>query len=288
MTQREHSPSEYYIKYLLSESGLDDQETIRKHLNQLGLDPRGRTYIERLDEELGERPDPYRPEDPSHYPTVLWLKQHRIHDMWRMTPAVQEAVMMLDDLPLRDKLHPLLLSSLAPTDIIRHVRKFTRLRLTRRALLLYSHYFWNKRIMSQSSWVRYLRAAPGGDVCRAGLTLSPDVSKAQLPHLLGLSGPPAWQGPDAIARVAQIAYSKVLRMEHEPPGPDDARALRAYTEVMHRADEIMQRSGSAIQEVLQAFQSFKMRTDERPKVDIQELSGGNYSGSGEGTGVDEK
>jgi len=282
-----HSPSEYYIKYLLSESGLEEKESIRTHLSQLGLDYRSHVYLSTLYDTMLPLPEPYMPEDPKHYKTTKWLRDHRIHDMWRSTPAVQEAQLILNDLSLREHLHPLLLSNLPPTDVIRQVRRHTRLRLTRQSVLVYAHYFWNRQVMGQREWIRYLSGMSEGSAMQAGLTLAPDMMRDHLPHIMGLSGPPAWQGPDAIVRVAQIAFSKVLQTEHMPPSVNDSRMLKNYMEVMFRADEIMQRSGSAIQEVLKAFQSFRMRTDDRKVIDIDQLSGGNYTGSGVGTGSDE-
>lgn len=286
MTVGARSPSEYYIRYLISESGLDDLASIRKSLENVGLDYGGAGYLRRLHEDMQPYPEPYRPADRTHSKTNAWLREQRIYDMWRLTKPVADAMVIVDDLLLRERLHPLLLSNLPPSAILRFLQGHTQSPLNRKSLVAYRHYFWNRSVMSQAEWMDYLEGKTDCHALQAGLTLAPDMVKEHLPHIMGTRGPPTWRGADSIMRVAQIAFSKVLQMEHTPPSVQDSRALKNYMEVMFRADEVMQRSGSAASKTLEAFKSFRMRTNDEKAVDIDELSGGNYSRSGVGTGKD--
>ncbi len=280
------SPSEYFIKFLLSNNieELDDRG-VREAVRQHGLDPGSRAYRRHLKEtELEPYPPGYSPLDTKHKASVSFLKSHRIYDMWHGGPGVKEATLILQDYVLRERLEPLLLSPTPIHEVIRSVQQFTSVKLTMKGVLAYRHFFWNREVMTQEQWIDYLNDGPRGHVKQAGLVLAPDVMNTHLAHAVGLAGPPAWQGADSIVRVAQIAFGKALQLEHLPANLENARTLKTYFDILFRTDEVTQRSGSALRDVLRVFQQFRMHTEDSKAKSIEEIAGRNFSGSGEGTG----
>jgi len=282
------SPSEYYIRFLISQTDADDfdPDEINQHLEGLCLDGLGYDYIRRLEEEMRERPDPYAPDNPHDAATRKYLRQHKIFDMWHPTPEVREAKLILMDMFLREKLEPMLLSSVKPGTLARKLRRYTSIALTAKGVLTYGHYFWNRALLSQQQWMEYLEGRPYANPYRQSLTLSPDVAPKHLPWIMGISGPStSFNSADAAARIGQIAFKHALELEHRPASMETTSALSNCMRTIEKADVIMRRSDVALHEVLAQFQRFKMKVDPARVIDVQELTDGNFSKSGEGTDI---
>ena len=295
MRARVHSPAKFYIKFLLSDEELDIAD-LRSRLDLEGIDylnpgieaddeenaNRAIAYLRILEAELGLFPEGYDPIDLRNVVTSAWLKEQRILDMWRLTRPCQDALSMRQNVYLLEALHPLLLSSTPVKDIIKKCKGRAHLRLTPDNVLTYRHYFWNREVMTQNEWAGYLR---GRSAELAGLTAPTDLAPRYLPHMVALEGPPSWQGSDAILRVMQGTFSKLLLIEGNDPSVDDARMTKLYMDCIYKGDEMLQRSGNAVQEMIRTFQKFKMKRTTAKVVDIDMLTQGNYSKSGTGTGA---
>lgn len=305
MREATRSPSEFYIRYLISkdpydpvqgdgvpaEEEQDDQDQlvwspvgIMDHLKGIGLDGISLSYIRNLREEMLPIPPDYDPDDLSHKPTRDWLKKFKIFDIWRRTPAVREAGLILADTYLREKLEPMLLSALHPTAVAKKLRKYTAIGLTADGILAYRHYFWNRTVMSQSGWAEYVSIRFDRNAYIQSLTAPVDMAQQIVPWAVGVSGPArSFNTAEAAARVGQIAFKHALELENRPATLDSTGALRNCMVTIEKADTIMRRSDVALRDVLKQFQKFRMKIDDAKVVDVHELTGGNYSKSGEGT-----
>jgi len=295
MRARIESPSKFYIKFVLSDEqlgfreacvrllteGIDVLEDVSREAN----DPLRFGYLRSIEADLDFPPD-YQPTNLDHGPTYSWLKEQRILDMWAITPAVQDAMSIRNNAYLLEALNPLLLSTIPLSFIAKRLQGRAHLRLTVANLQVYQHFYWNRQIMGQDEWSWYLQGK--GHLLYAGLTSPADLAEKHLPHVLSLSGPPTWHGADAVRRVMQNAYNKLLQIEHRPPSTADAQMMKSYMDVLFKGDEMLQRSGNAIEEAIRTFQKFRIRKEELPVVDLDKLSGGNYSGSGTGSGDKER
>lgn len=291
------SPNEYYLRFLISASEeflhhpakalprvtLDSTEIV-KALYRLDLDPISPEYIQFVCDTMLPRPVPYTPQDPQHAGTRTYLKQQRIYDLWHPTPSVREAYLILQEPYLREKLEPLLLSSLSHTLIARKLRKHTAIALTPGGIDAFGHYFWNRRLLSQPQWVGYLQERPYVNTYVQGLTIAPDIAQQQLPYIVGISGPSqAFNSADAAARIGQIAFKHALELERKTASVDTTMSLKNCMATIEKADVIMRRSDVALRDVLRQFQKFRMKVDDARVIDVNKLTDGNYSKSGEGT-----
>lgn len=287
------SPSEFYIKFLLSRledpGDIEVHDELFKHLDGLGLDGMDSSYLNRLVEEMGPRPDPYEPSNRYHKPTRAWLKNNRVHDMWHPSPAVRESQLIVTDMFLREKLEPLLLSSMRPGTMARKLRRFTSIALTCDGVVTYGHYYWNRSLLTQAQWIEYLSGRDGVNPMRQSLLASPDMVPQHLPWVVGITGPAGnFDTAEAADRIARIAYKHAVELEHEPATVDTTISLRNCMVTIEKADQVMRRSDVALRDVLEKFQKFRMHTDEAKIIDVQELTEGNFSHSGEGTDVEDE
>ena len=300
MKEIPRSPSEYFIRFLLSKQYLENPDSpeaevgdvtgrfvpddILRYLETLQLDGLNHQYIREVIASMLPFPTPFIPLDASHKASRAFLKTHKIYDMWHTTAAVIEAQQIVLDGYLREKLEPLLLSCLTPTQLIRRLRKYTSITLTISGLEAYGHYFWNRRLLSQGEWLRYLENRPNRNVYNQSLMTSPDLAVSHLPWVVGISGPsPTFNVAEAAARIGQIALKHALELEHKSATAETTMALRNCMVTIEKADQVMRRSDVALRDVLKQFQKFRMRVDDAKLLDVQQLTGGNFSKSGEGT-----
>jgi hypothetical protein len=292
MREIPRSPSEYYIRFLVSrEKDLEqiNANEIGQVLESLGLDSLSPSYIRSVATQMKGRPDPFDPENIRDKPSRDYLKAHKIFDMWHPTPAVREAQLILVDPYLREKLEPMLLSSLRPSDIARRLRKYTSIALTGAGVEAFGHYFWNRRLLTQQEWMELLRQRTYRNPYVQGLLTPPDVAPQHLPWVLGMSGPAgSFNTAEAAARIGQIAYKHALELEHMPATLDTTMSLKNCMNTLEKADVIMRRSDVALRDVLRQFQKFRMKLDEAKIVEVQQLTEGNFSKSGEGTDIDDE
>lgn len=293
MREIPRSPSEFYIRFLISsqqdasEDNLNANE-IQQTLESLGLDGLSPSYIREVAKTMDPRPDPFTPEDASDRQTREYLRQHKIFDMWHPNRGVREAMHILRDMFLREKLEPMLLSSLSHAVVARKLRKYTAIALTAEGVGAYAHYFWNRKLLSQPQWMDYLQGMTYRNVYVQSLVTSADMAPRHLPYVMGIQGPgQSFNSAEAAARIGQIAFKHALELEHRPATLDNTMALKNCMSTVEKADTIMRKSDVALRDVLRQFQKFRMKLDDAKIIGVHQLTDGNYSKSGEGTDAED-
>lgn len=286
------SPAEFYIRFILSPerppTHLNDerQEQLRmftvretcKHLDGMHILYPSTHYVLNIWEEMETGwPQPYNPENPFHRPSREFLKTHRIYDLWHPTRAVKQALLVAQDISLRERLEPLMLSSMKPEAIVRRLHSFAAMHLTVECLSCYKHYFWNRDLLSQDQWVSLLERRRNSPQYVQSLLNPPDLQE-HLPWLVGVSGPNAFNAAEAAQRISQIAYKHAMQIEHKEATIETTTALRNCVTTIDRADQILRRSEVALRDVLKQFEKFKMRQDATTVIDIDNLTLGKHSG----------
>lgn len=286
------SPAEYYIRFILSPEpppyhpSPDQEEDLRMaavkrtttHLRGMHILYPTDYYILKLWEEMEESwPEPYDPSDPFHIASRRWLKEQRIYNLWHPNKAVKEALLIAQDIALRERLEPLLLSTMPLTDIILKLRKITAIHLTEAGLVTYKHYFWNRDLLAQDEWVSLLQQRRNTPQYAQAL-LNPSDLKEHLPWLVGVSGPGVFNAAEAAQRISHIAYKYAIELEHKEANVENTTALRNCITTIDRSDQILRRSEVALKDVLRQFEKFKMRQDATQVINLEDLAGSNHSG----------
>jgi hypothetical protein len=277
------SPSEYFIKFLLSKQE-HTPEVILRMLTDFGLEGISVAYIKKLDDSMDPYPDPYDPIGDAE--SKAFLKRQGIHDLWFPLPHVQEAYKILSSPDTRSDLEQLLLSPLRIEDIVTKVNSHKSIKLTVEGVQAFAHYFWNKKLLTMGEWMEYLRDRPMAEQRTSILRVSPDMAQALVPWLAGLSGPPITLNTGTVSRrMRDIAFLKVLEIEHQPATLAHSKMMKNYMDVITAGENEMRQSDVALKDVLAAFDKFRLRKDDARVQSIEEVAGLNYSKSGEGTDV---
>lgn len=282
------SPAEYFILYLLSQQR-HELDTIIHILEDHNLYAVHRRYIERLQEKMLPFPEPWAPTpnlgtEEEQLATREYLRTHGIHDLWYPNAAAQEAFQILGNPRLRESTEQLLLSPLRIEETVRRLNEHHKVKLTAEGVEAFGHYFWNRKLLSMGEWVAYMDDKPAAYARITTLRASPDTADMVVPWLAGMSGPPSSINTGAVARrMRDVAFLKVLEIEREPASLDHARMLKDYMSVIKAAEDEMRQSDVALREVLNAFEKFRMKKDDRQIPAIEDVAGINYSQSGGGT-----
>jgi hypothetical protein len=277
------SPSEYFIKFLLSQQEHETGQILRV-LEDFGLDGLNVAYIKQLESGMKPFPDPWDPTEKDG-PTKHYLKKHGIHDLWFPHQHVKEAYTILSSPQLRADVQQLLLSPLRVEEVTKRINKHHDIKLTVEGIEAFRHYFWNKSLLSMGEWVEYLEERPLASESITMLRISPDVAQSLVPWIAGMSGPPANLNTGTVARrMRDIAFLKVLEIERSPATLAHSKMMKNYADVIRGMEAEMRQSEVALRDVLKAFEKFRLRKDESTTPSIEEVAGPNYSHSGEGTG----
>lgn len=275
------SPSEYFIKFLISKRE-HDKDTILRILEDLGLDGITSNYIKGLMIKMEEgRPDPFDIDDET---TLAYLREHQIRDLWFPNGNVQEAYSILSNPQLRSDVQQLLLSPLRVEQIVKRLNEHHKIVLTADGVASFGHYFWNKRLLSMEEWIDYLDGRVSSYSSITAMRASPDMAETMVPWVIGMGGPPTNLNSGTVARrIRDIAFLKVLEIERQPATLAHSKMMKNYMDVVRGAEAEQRQSDVALKEVLGAFEKFRVRKDDAKIPSIEEVAGPNFSKSGEGT-----
>jgi hypothetical protein len=281
------SPNEYFIKYLISQNK-HETNTILRILEDFNLDGLTSGYVRDLTDQMGEFPDPYKPNVKSHKMSQGFLRKHKVRDLWFPSPHVQEAYAILSNAQLRSDIEQLLLSPLRIEDIVRRAGKAREISLSVEGVEAFGHYFWNKSLLSMDEWVDYLENrhnAPPGTVHSSvtALQASPDMAELLVPWVVGLEGVPKDLNTGVVhRRIRDSVFLKFLEVERQPASLAHSKMLKNYMDVIRAAEAEMRQSDVALKDVLKEFEKFRMRKEVDEVPSIEEVAGPNFSHSGEG------
>lgn len=273
------SPSEHFIKFLISQ-GKHDTNMILRILEDYGLDGISSMYVDGLRAKL----DPVPAVDLKDQGFKKWLRKHGIKDLWFPNDTVQEAYTILSEPNLRATVQPLLLSPLRLEDVTKRINKRFEINLSPEGIQAFGHYFWNKKLLSQEEWIDFLDGRTSSYESITVLRASPDVATAVVPWVTGVGGIPQDLNTGVVARrVRDVAFLKVLEIERQPATLAHSKMMKNYHDVIRGMEAEMRQSDVALKDVLKAFEKFRLRKDTGAVPSIEEVAGPNFSKSGEGT-----
>jgi len=280
----ERSPSEFFIKFLISQQEHETNAILRL-LENYGLDGLTGRYIDQLRVTMDPFPDPWEPTKTGDTETRRYLKKHGIANLWYPHASVKEAYKILTTPQLRANVQQLLLSPLRVEEVTTRLNKHHSISLTVAGLEAFGHYFWNKSLLAMHEWVNYLDGRPEAYDSITVLRASPDTAQSMVPWVAGLSGPPPSLNTGTVARrMRDVAFLKVLEVERQPATLAHSKMMKNYMDVIKAAESEMRQSDVALKDVLSAFDKFRLRKDDAGAVpSIEEVAGPNYSKSGAGT-----
>ena len=273
------SPSEYFIKYLVSQNK-HDENTILRVLEDFGLDGISSHYVKKVRRLMEPIPDVAETlDDPE---TQEWLRREGILDLWFPRDFVQEAYSILGKPDVRSQLERLLLSPLHVEEVVRRINGHFKIKLTPDGVLSFKHYFWDKSLLTMEEWVDYLDGRGDSEVKCTVLMASKDMAQVVVPWVTGLAGPPPNLNSGTVARrTRDVAFLKILEIERQPATLAHSKMLKNYADTIKIMEGEMRQSDMALKDVLRAFEKFRLRKDVPAVPSIADVAGPNYSRPGE-------
>jgi len=270
-------PAEHYLRYLLlREPGITDA-MLTKALDDWGFLQPAPTFWGFLRQKMAELPPAFDPASRTHLPSMRYLRDMKVYDLFYPTEAVQEAWDILADPNRRLLVEQALMGRLELKTTAQKLNKKYNIFLTADGLQAFYHFFWNVKLMTFDEWGRFLY----------GRTAMYER------HMALLHGPPSLvyfhlrldqtiESKRMIQRVQEISFHNIEEVNTKPGTmPDKVKSIALLSKVVVECHNALSTSDMALKDVLQQFERWRMEHPMGSPPSIHELApGGNYTSSG--------
>lgn len=270
-------PAENFIKYLLiKDQGVTDAQVL-KSLEDWGFLSPEAPYLGFLRQEVSQPPANFDPLNRMHRPSMNFLREHGVFELFYKTPATDEAWNILSEPFLRLNVEKALLARLDKKVVAQKLNKKHSWKLTEEGISTFHNFFWNVRLLTWEQWGRFLYGRSAMyEQYMSLLQASPSLAFFHL-HL-----EQTLESKHMIKRTQEIAYHTLEEVSLKP-GTDPAKikAIGVLGKTVIECHEALSTSDMALKDALKEFERFRMEHPQTPAPDIKRLApGGNYSGSG--------
>ena len=272
-------PAEYYLRALIiRDPAITDAQLLRA-LDQYGFLEPQQNYLGFLRQELASTPppNPFDPFNKLHRPSMQYLRDQQVYEMFFATPGVQEAMGYLTDPSKRMQVEQIIMSRLDIRSVAAKINKRHGWFLTEDGITSYRHYFWNLKLLTFDQWGRYLYERSSlYDRYMGLLQASKELA------LFHLRIEQVLESKAMIKRVQEIAYFAVEEVSNVPGvRADKVKAIGILGKTVTDCHNALSTSDMALSGVLKEFERFRMDHPLTSPPTIHQLSpGGNFTGSG--------
>jgi len=270
-------PATYWAKFYLSRR-THSPEQIQGLLQVNDLGGLSVEEIEAINDEM-VYPIPYRPHVPTHGASQRFLRKEGVYDAWRDGPDMRQAKQVLESNALRQAVETFILSPVKPEQAVRKIQQKLESYISVRAYDLYRHYFWNSDLLTGLEWGDFIQTRDAAN--RQLLQLAVDSRGANGAQLLlwkmGMGGLRQMEANRGFTDARNISFMMIQQIAMLEPSRHHSEMWLNYIRAAKMCQEAVDASGSAVQDVVESFNSFRLRHEESNTPSIKELTGGNYS-----------
>lgn len=284
-------PSQFFLKYLLS-SGNHSFDEISGIMEMYSLGGVRKGYLAALEAELNaDKPIPFRPRSISNRTSQKWLRKHGIFKAWHRDQAQECAMAVLANPRVMSLVETFILSPVPTAQAVaKIVEKEPAFPLTDVGYERFKHYFWNPKLLNSAEWGEFINRR---DVAHSHwLRLAVNARGPEgVQLLLWKSGVGALKNLDRakiFTDFRNIAYMKAKELESSPASVDDSKALLNYARVARSAQEEVNNSSDAVNDILEGFNAFRMRRKRVESPSVKQLTGGNFTPAQDIIAVEDK
>lgn len=270
-------PAEVFLKYLLLREEDPPDANILKNLQDWDILPPTITDLNFIRQQVSERPNGFDPFDRIHRPSMAFLRQHGVYELFHPTQGVNEAWDILADPTMRLNVERLLLARLDRKQTAQKLNAKHGWKLTNAGITAYYNIFWCVKNLTWDEWGRFLHGRSAFyDQHLALLQAPPELAFYHLRLAQSV------ESKQMIQRTQEIAYFNLEELSLRPgTGPDKLKGIGILGKVIIECHEALSTSDMALKDVLKDFERFRMEHPQIPPKDIKQLApGGNFSGSG--------
>jgi hypothetical protein len=250
----EHSPAEYLIKYLCSRPGITVDE-VRSYLGRAAIVMMPtETYVDEIYADIqGKLPVNYTPGDPTHRPSMKFLKEHRIRGMWHPTRSVHEALDLFKNGPLRERVESLILTKVPDYEISEILTFCDGVNVMPSSIAEFRHYFWNVDLLTFDDWTYYL-TQPTKKVIKLTALTSPrnnDGVRLTL-YKMGIM-PRGLDKAEIFRSMRDVGYMNFLEANGFNQGEHKAVMLSSYASIVKGSQDKLDEYEAGEQDTINEF-----------------------------------
>jgi len=170
------SPSEFYLKYLITHPDGLNNEAIRERMGELHLPCGPDKYLDRLRGRL-VAPRPFHPDRPRHEPSKQFLVEEEIWGLWHPTEHTRMAMSLLGKPTPQQAVHSMMAVGADDETVAMLLDKRYGIGFSTRAAGRYRKYCWNMDLVNITELRAVCRSMAGGAPSRR----DPLVLASELP-----------------------------------------------------------------------------------------------------------
>ena len=224
-------------------------------------------------------PVPYRPHVRTHGPSQRFLRREGVYDAWRNGPDMRQTKKVLESNALRQAVETFILSPVKAEQAVRKIQQKLDFYLTVRAYELYQHYYWNRDLLTGLEWGDFIHTRDTAN--RQLLQLAVEARGASGAQLLlwkmGMGGLRQMEANRGFTDARNVSFMLLQQIALVEPSKYHSEMWLNYLRAAKMAQEAVDASSSAVQDVVESFNAFRLRHEETKAPSIKELTGGNFS-----------
>jgi len=255
-------PNEYWLKYMLLFSGLSSGQ-IREAARMYAMPEPTEAYLRELSTQLDET----RPArlDLNNNPTRVWVRRQRVMSLASEQPDAIRARDILGQTKLRPVLEALIICDASLKDITKYVVEVCGVKLSKKTIDFYRHYFWNRDLLSSNEWLEYLESHPNGEVLSQCYKQGLEYALWRLGYRVELSQ------KDVIRSVFHESAMRFFETTTSPNNRDTAMTAKMWAENIFKATEEMNKTGDEVRQVLDELKTVAIKLGKRDISSIEDL-----------------
>jgi hypothetical protein len=273
-------PAQHFIQYLILLHPDWTDAVLEKTLKDWGMlapcdwDKYFWTFLR---SEIPQPPVDFNPLDRTHRPSVRYLRQLGVYEIFRSTPEMQAAWDILANPEQRLVVEQVIFSRLDLRMACQRINKKQGWFLSEDAVSLFRHYFWNTRLLTFDDWGKFLYGRNA--MYERHMALLQGDPRLALFHMRIDQGV---ESKTMITRSQEIAYFTLEEVSLKPgTAPDKVKAIAVLTKAVVECHEALSTSDMALKDVLKQFERFRMEHPQTPPPNIRDLAPlGNFTGGG--------
>lgn len=285
----QHSPCEYYLKYLITHPDGYEDIYIQDLIRLQGLDFIGMPYMQRL-RAACRAPIPFYPERKDHARSRRFLKKEKIYSIYHPDDDMAAATALLDKPRAKEIIEGMLIAYSTP-EWVSMALKHQGISATPEAIEHYVHYYFNLELVDRDDLMALLdlrfisetadRTEQNYNILRASTSkwggrkrlasiVVPNVANMMATMRLGVL--PSNAEVSRLASATRIAAINMAYDSIHQGSPDRGQGFANVAESMHR---IMQEIGDADDSLQEGLARMQLETDNQPVPHIKQLSEGS-------------
>jgi hypothetical protein len=255
-------PNEYWLKYMLMFSEMSLEQIAETAVMYEMLEP-DEGYLSSLRDKLLEtRPTPFRMD---FSPSRAWVRRQRIMSLAKEEKYAIQARDLLGDTRNRPIIEALLIADMPPGEIATYAQAITGGKLSKKAIDLYRHYFWNRDLLSAQQWYEYLLDHPKGKALKSCYARGAEFALWKIGHRPDLEQKTVIRG---LFNESSMRFFETTAM---PNTKDTALTAKLWAENIFKATEELNRTGDAVQQVVDGLRDIAINLGKRDISSIHDL-----------------